>query len=115
MVDGMRQKCPDPVFIAVCPHVGRGFFVVAGAHAQQVLHPHGRQIIADGCGQVVFEKRHNFVVNRQLSLGHCHPNGCRRETFAERIQRVFQLRGVGCPPALSHNLPVPNDHQAVQI
>jgi hypothetical protein len=73
---------------------------------------------AAGVGDVrleLGEVLHDRVVQVQQAFGLGESGRRRGEALAQRVQQVPLARAVRRPPAFGHHVPVPHDHQAVQL
>src|SRR5262245_59518998 len=105
----MRQENLGPDLIRLSRRLG----LMAGRHAQQIAHTHRLEILA-WCGRrVLGEELQYLIVETQLAFcdGQSYGRGC--EALTQRKEGVGSIGAVRRPPALSHHMAVPNEHEAI--
>ncbi|MFT5129214.1 MAG: hypothetical protein ACI8W8_002836 [Rhodothermales bacterium] len=84
------------------------------AHAEQIANTHGASLVIDVSRELVGEVRQHLVIEREESVISRHADGGRGEALAQRIEHMGIAFAIRRPPALGHQLPLANDHHAMQ-
>jgi len=108
------QKGARPIAIARAKGALARVHMVAGVHAQQVVHLHRRQVAGHvGRGLLRKELEHG-IVHRQQPLVHGQAHGGGGKGLAQRKEHVRALGAIGRPPGLGRHLAVAQQHERVQ-
>ena len=88
---------------------------VPAGHRRDVADPHRAAARIGDVGVELREVGEDSGVEIQQALVHREARRGRGEALAQRVEQVHPIRPVRRPPALGDDLPVADDHQAVQL
>ena len=88
--------------------------LVARGHAQEVAHAHRLKVLARILGGIVREEFEHFIIDAQLPFRDGQAHGRGGEALAQRVKCVGRFRLVRRPPPFGHDVPVANQHEAMQ-
>jgi len=88
---------------------------MTGSHGQQILHRHGREIVADRRGEMFREKRNDLVLEVKTPAGDREPYRAGGHALGQGMHHVNAVGPIRRPPSFGDDMAAPPKHEALNF